>query len=122
MNHFVEDTDLEHLDRLIATYGAVAKANGFETVWSFWRSDEWQDMADVSGIPTGTVIRYWDYYGRDLRAVVEGTTWLDVWRACDEVIVESNDPYRIYIEQLTWATIEQPNGTVQKFLDLTTGS
>jgi len=122
MNHFVEDTDLEHLDRLIATYGAVAKANGFETVWSFWRSDEWQDMADVSGIPTGTVIRYWDYCGRDLRAVVEGTTWLDVWRACDEVIVESNDPYRIYIEQLTWATIEQPNGTVQKFLDLTTGS
>jgi len=122
MNPFIEDTDLEHLDRLIATYNEVAKANGFETVWSMWRSDEWQDMNDVSGIPEGTVIRHWHHSGNDFRATVEGNTWLDVWRACDEAIVDSGDPHHIYIENLMWATVEQPDGTVQKFLDLTTGS
>lgn len=122
MQFTIEDTDLNEMDQLIDSYNEVAKANGFETVWSMWRMDEWQDMNDVSGIPSGTVIRHHNGWGEQTSAEVKGNTWLDVWRACDKAIVESGDRHHIYIEQLIWATIEQPDGTVQKFLDMTTGS
>jgi len=121
MNYTIEDTDLDHMDRLIDYYNDVRAQEGFQTAWSLWRSDEWQDMNDISGIPEGTVIRYWDHFGNDFRAQVKGKTWLDVWRACDEVIVESGDTFHNFIEDLSWTVITQEDGTVEMFLDLVTG-
>lgn len=122
MNHTIEDTDLEQMDKLIDYYRDIGYDNDLETVWSMWTTDQWVDMEDTSGIPEGTVIRHHDGWGKDTTAEVKGTTWLDVWKACDIAIRDSGDNHHIYIEQLNWTTIEQPNGIVQKFLDLTTGS
>jgi len=122
MRHFIEDTDLDQMDKLIDYYRGIGSDNDLETIWSMWATEQWQNMNDVSGIPTGTVIRYDGGWGKDTTVEVQGETWLDVWKACDSAICESGDSHHIFIEQLNWATVEQPNSTVNKFLNLLTGS
>lgn len=122
MNYAIEDTDLDEMDKLIEYYNGIRQEEGFGSVWSMWTTNEWTDMKDVSGIPVGTVIRHFDAWGKITRATVEGETWLDVWKACNEAIVESGDTFHIFIEDLMWTTIEQPDGTSEKYLDMICGS
>ena len=125
MTYNIEDTDLDQMDKLIDYYNGIRREEGFGSVWSMWTTDEWQDMEDVSGIPEGTVIRYlsiWGDRGKESYSTVEGKTWLDVWKACDRAIEKSGDAHHIFIEALSSLTIEREDGTVEKFLELTTGS
>lgn len=122
MSYTIEDTDIKEMDKLIEYYNGIRREEGFESVWSMWTTDEWTDMKDVSGIPVGTVIRHSDLWGQTTKATVEGKTWLDVWKTCEKVIIESGDTWHIFIEDLVWTVIEQPDGTVDKYLDMICGS
>lgn len=122
MNHATEDTNIEHMEKLIKYYEDVREGSGFTSVWSMWTADEWPDMDDYSGIPVGTMIRYWNYNGKSTTAMVKGITWLDVWAACELAIEASGDTHHIFIEGLSSTTIEKEDGTVEEFLDLITGS
>lgn len=122
---YIEDTDLEEMDKLIDYYKDIGENNGFNSVWSMWNVNEWQDMGDASSIPEGTLIRLWSIWGdrgKKAYATVKGKTWLDIWAACDKAIADSGDEDHIYIEALSWITIEKEDGTTEKFLELTTGS
>ena len=122
MNYAIEDTDLDEMDELIDYYNGIGREESFASVWSMWTTNEWIDMNDESGIPEGTVIRHADAWGKITKATVEGKTWLDVWKACNEAIVESGDTCHIFIEDLMWTIIEQPDGSVDKYLDMICGS
>jgi len=123
MSYAIEDTDLDQMDKLIDYYRDIGSDNDLKTVWSMWATEQWQNMNDVSGIPTGTVIRYDGGWGKDTTAEVQGETWLDVWKACNSAILQSGDHHHIFIEQLVRGGLEQrADGTVQEFFDLFTGS
>lgn len=117
-------------EKLMHYYNDIRKANSFKSVWSLCfgqigRKLEWQDMEDESGIPEGTTIRYWSIWGdrgQKSFAKIKGKTWLDVWAACDQAIRHSGDRDHIFIEALSWVTIEQEDGSAETFLELTTGS
>ena len=120
---------IDEMDKLIDYYNGIRAEEGFQSAWSMWTVNEWIDMEDVSGIPEGTAIRLLVIkQTRDGKcsfdktfATVEGETWKDVWRTCDKLIRESGDTFHNFIEDLTWTTIEQPDGTSETFLDLVTG-
>lgn len=125
---YLIDEYCDQVDSLTEYYEGVAKTEGFQSEWGMWTADEWIDMNDLSGISKGTKIRLLIIkQTRDGKcsfdktsATVEGETWLDVWRACDKLICESGDTLNISVEDLTWTTIEQPDGTSETFLDLIT--
>lgn len=125
---YLIDEYCDQVDSLTEYYEGVAKTEGFQSEWGMWTADEWIDMNDLSGISKGTKIRLLIIkQTRDGKcsfdktfATVEGETWLDVWRACDKLICESGDTLNISVEDLTWTTIEQEDGTSETFLDLIT--
>ena len=120
--NYIEDTDLHEMDKLIEYYNGIRRKESFGSIWSMWTTSEWVDMDDASGIPVGTVIRHCDRWAKITKATVEGKTWLDVWKACNKAIVESGDKRNVFIEDLMWTVIEQPDGTVDTYLDLVHGS
>jgi hypothetical protein len=77
----------------------VAAANGFaDSVWSI----ENTDFAAKHPYPKAKSMRYvTDYLG--VQSGVEeipipGPTWLDLWRAADQLLKNSADKHHVYIE------------------------
>lgn len=73
-------------------YKQVGENNGIKhSIWSMY---EVEDLADQSPIPPGTLL---ESYHTDKRVRVAGSTWLDLWRAADELVCDANDTH-VFIE------------------------
>lgn len=93
-------------------YNAVADANHFRSRWSI------PGVADFSAPHPYTnkwFLLYDGHWGeRAVTVTIEGSTWLDLWRAADTAITESGDEHHVFIEDFD----ENTDDT----LTLTTGS
>ena len=97
----------------IARLDAIRAQHGFTSVWSML---DGIDFAQPHPWPTLRWVRYEAYWGDQegpIDRLIEGTTWLDLWRAADKCIAASGDGHHIYIEHF------EPRGDA---LVLTTGS
>jgi hypothetical protein len=75
----------------------IAKLNDFK--YSIWSIYEIESYDDTSSVPPGSkLISY--YSGRDISVTVEGSTWLDLWKATERLIgmTESIHGGHIFIE------------------------
>lgn len=72
-------------------YESMRKKYALHSVWSI----EDTDLLENSGIPIGTVFRSF-YTGHT--AKTKGPTWLDAWKAADELARAAGDSH-IYVEE-----------------------
>ena len=61
----------------------IAKLNDFK--YSIWSMYEVANFDDQSPVPVGAKLRSY-YSGNDFAVTVEGSTWLDLWKATDKLI------------------------------------
>jgi len=85
-------------DRNNEMYNRVAKLNDFNhSIWSIYEIDS---LEETSSVPEGSSLRSW-YSGKDITVKVEGPTWLDLWKATDQLIKMTKDLHgdHVFIEQ-----------------------
>lgn len=84
---------------LIEWYDKVSTANNLSGVWSIF------EVTDFTAVPFANVdcVVYTEHWGDDPVRVdlPKNATWLDIWRAADQAIVESGDDHHVFIERLT---------------------
>lgn len=100
-------------------YDLAQKHWGFKTIWSIYEVEDLEAQHPFAG---ATQVAYVDHWGDEpvfVEIKTEGAghgTWIDLWRAADQAIRESEDLHHIYIEQF------RPNPKNPQQLLLTTGS
>lgn len=75
----------------------IAKLNDFKhSIWSMYEIESFEDKSIV---PAGAKLRSY-YTGNDIIVNVEGSTWLDLWKATDKLIGMSRDAHgdHVFIE------------------------
>lgn len=110
--------DSKAFERQFDYFRQVQEDNGFRAIWSLY------DETDVGSFDlphpyTGaTHVVYTQHWGTvsDLEVPIQGTTWLDLYRAADEAIERSNDTHHIFIEFF------EPVPDKPGYLSLATGS
>ena len=76
--------------------------NQFQAIWSIYDDVDVNGMDQPHPFTNARYVIYDNHWGeRDGRVPIEGTTWLDLYRAADCAIRESGDTHHIYIEQFT---------------------
>lgn len=94
----------------------IRKENQFLSIWSI--GGKIQKM-DHKSYLEGRRIRYKDFADEfDVFVPIEGPTWLDVWKACDQAIRVSQDCHHVFIESLE--PVDTPDG--ERVMLLQTGS
>ena len=89
--------DTEQFDRQFDLYRHVQDTHGFASTWSMY------DVTDFDAphpFRSDVFVKYRDHWGNneDRHYPVQGTTWLDIWRAADLAIQESGDGHHAFIE------------------------
>jgi hypothetical protein len=94
----IEDRESSKRLKIIEYYQKIREEHGFKTIWSYWETDSYPRMDKKSIIsPKTKIVYYKDLHhtrGWDFNAAyaeVEGDTWLDVWAACEKVILQSKE-------------------------------
>jgi len=85
-------------DKMYKMADFVKELNGFNN--SIWSIYEIKSFDDTSSVPSGSkLISY--YSGKDISVTVEGSTWLDLWKATDKLIGLTGDMHgdHVFIEQ-----------------------
>ncbi len=92
------------MDRMDADYDNVSKTsqriaelNGFKnSIWSIYEMDSFDSKSPV---PSGAKLQSY-YLDKNRHIVVEGSTWLDLWKATDLLIKETADEHgdHVFIE------------------------
>ena len=79
--------------------------NGFKN--SIWSIYEIESFNDTSLVPSGSKLTSY-YSGKDIFVTVEGSTWLDLWKATDKLIGLTKDLHgnHVFIEQYSRSKIE----------------
>ena len=75
----------------------IAKLNGLKhSIWSMY---EVANFEDQSSVPEGAKLRSY-YSGNDFAVTVEGSTWLDLWKATDKLISSTEELHgdHVFIE------------------------
>jgi len=106
-------TDSE-IDALITGAAEVRKRLGFKSIWSLNHNDFDKPHPFVNA----KFVRYEDHWGDKVGAIkvaIPGPTWLDLWRAAEELIVASGDGHHAFVEAFA-PTLDGDT------LDLVTGS
>ena len=75
----------------------VQSVNGFQSVWSL---DTVADFDQPHPFRSDVFVKYTEHWGdnKDHHYPVQGTTWLDIWRAADLAIQASGDDHHAFIE------------------------
>jgi hypothetical protein len=86
-------------------FNAYKDSKGFVTVWSMFESDIEFDQQHCFKTPL-VIKNKCEVWGYDATVVCEGSTWGDIYAACDLAIRNSvdydgNRDHHIYIEDLT---------------------
>jgi hypothetical protein len=92
-------TDAE-LFAKIDMFRDVQDRERFSTVWSIHEVDDIDSKVPLKNqIGRKLVFNYWNrgFKDKQVMTTIKGETWLDMWRAADELIVESGD-FHIFIE------------------------
>jgi hypothetical protein len=103
-NNYLNDSEIELIDKL----HDIEREQGFSSTWSFY---EVTDLSKPHGFSQDEIIydSYWTYDDKGMISdepskpivvKIEGNTWMDVWRACDKLIINSGDTYHRYIEDV----------------------
>ena len=76
-------------------YDAICNEHGFKTIWSV---HEVEDLnAPFAG--AATHVLYKDHWGdKPVTVAINGNTWVDLWRAAEDAIMQSGDTHHIFIE------------------------
>ena len=82
-------------DRQFNMARRIAKNNGFNN--SIWSMYEVENFESTSPVPAGAKLR--SYYTKK-SVTVEGSTWLDLWKATDKLIEMTSDEHgdHVFIE------------------------
>jgi hypothetical protein len=93
-------------DRKFDMYKEVRTANQFRAVWSLY---EVEDFGSAHPFSSHAVVKYVDHWGdgENTTIAVEGSTWLDLYKAADQAIRNSGDGHHVYIEKFAPSTTEQ---------------
>jgi len=80
-------------------FGTFGRENGLYAVWSILASGR---PSDASPIEQGALIRY-NYFGEDRQKALEGNTLGDVYKTCNDLIVNGDpDPGWIDHRYIEW--------------------
>jgi hypothetical protein len=94
-----------------STFEAARSKIGARAVWSIY---EVEDMSLEHPWQNTTAVLYEDHWGdKPVQALIEGSTWADLYKAADIAIKRSGDEHHVFIEAF------DPKG---EFLLLRTGS
>jgi hypothetical protein len=79
-------------------YETVQSKLGARAVWSIY---EVQDLSLPHPYPEARAVVYKDHWGdRPVQALIEGTTYADLYKAADLAIKRSGDQHHVFIEDL----------------------
>ena len=84
-------------DKIRDMASRVAKLNGFNhTIWSIYDLGSFDDKSPV---PVGSTLIS-EYSGDQTSVTVNGSTWLDLWKATDDLVKQAQDMHgdHIFIE------------------------
>jgi hypothetical protein len=92
--------DTASFDTLFDRYSDIAQANDFITTWSIYEVEDVNEkipFRDMVG--KRLVYKYWDenFVDQVVETVIQGDTWLDAWRAADQLLKDSKD-FHIFVE------------------------
>lgn len=82
-------------DKKFDYYDRVKKDNGFKTIWSVYEVEDFNKKHPFEGYK---ILTYNVNFGQKAMAEIKGKTWLDLYEAANECIVESEDLHHIFIE------------------------
>jgi hypothetical protein len=92
-------TDTELFAKIDA-FRAVQDREGFSTVWSIHEVTDIEDKVPLKNqVGRKVVFNYWDknFNDKKVETTIKGETWLDMWRAANELVVTSGD-FHIFVE------------------------
>lgn len=76
-------------------YDEVSKQHGFKTVWSVYEVTNLYSLFE----PVATHVLYKNHWGEsEVLVPIKGTSWVDVWIAAEQAILNSGDMHHIFIE------------------------
>ena len=84
-------------DKQYAQANNISKIHGFKhSIWTIYEIDSFMDK---SSVPVGSTL-YSYYSGKHKVVVVEGPTWLDLWKATDQLIKSTAEEHgdHVFIE------------------------
>lgn len=85
---------------LYGRYSDIAQVNDFITIWSIYEVEDVNEkMPFRNMMGKRLVYKYWDenFVDQVVETVIQGDTWLDAWRAADQLLKDSND-FHLFIE------------------------
>lgn len=86
----------DEMMKLIDYLDNIRKENDLCSVWSVAGCDSIESAHPFTHCKT---VVYRDHWGdKEVSARIEGTSYLDVWKACDKCIRESGDRHHVFIE------------------------
>jgi hypothetical protein len=88
--------DNDQFDRQFDLYRHVQDTHRFASIWSMYGIT---DFDAPHPFRSDVFVKYRDHWGdnKDRHYPVQGTTWLDVWRAADLAFQESGDVHNAFI-------------------------
>lgn len=100
----LDDLDNRRMEELIDYYCIFQDSRGFASTWSMWEDPTGKEarvwMCGPHPYAEGSVIEYDASMGNGQphRVNIEGNRWIDVWVACEKLIVMSGDDHHLFIE------------------------
>ncbi len=94
-------------------YDKICSENKFSSIWSMF------EVTDFSAVPfpEARAVTYTRNWGKPVDFMLPiNPTWLDLWKAADQLIKESGDNHHVFIEDFT------PRKENSFILELSTGS
>ena len=109
--------DQAAFDRQYGYFDQTREANGFRACWSLYDETD-EGSFDQPHPYTGATHVIYDQWSADgaVEVLLQGSTWLDLYRAADEAIRQSGNGHHIFVERFD--PVEDKPG----YLSLVTGS
>lgn len=102
----LDDAENKRINDLIDYYRVYQDSHSFSSTWSMWEDPTGKEnrvwMDSDHPYAEGAVIEYDASMGdgKIYKVTIEGTQWIDVWKACDKLIQLSTDRHHRCIEAL----------------------
>lgn len=112
--------ELEDSDRRYAHYNGVREKLGMNAIWSMYEVDDLEAKHDFSGV---SWLVYREHSGKcSVWREITGDTWLDLYRAADLAMADSEDQHHVFIEHFSRQGTMELDGRPELVLELHTGS
>jgi hypothetical protein len=103
----------EAFDRKFDLYKNISNGQGFKhSIWSIYSVDNFDTN---SSVPEGSKIRSW-YSGKDVHVTVKGSSWLDLWKATEQLMEQTLDEHGDHVFIEGFSKVKNEDGVYEVIL------